>query len=307
MNTVIITATEAPIPLLYRVGLAIIKAIQTKETESLTALMHGITHLGDGYVYLAVIMLLFWCIDEKRGLHLGIVILFSAWTNAFCKVLCMQPRPYQLDPSVGRAFESTYGLPSGHAQLAATFGLSLALWLRRRFIWLGAVLMILLISLSRLYLGLHFPTDLLAGWVIAGCIFTLDLRFARRISALLRTSLRAQVLAVAVIALTMNALYPADKRLSAVFFGFGTGYALMLKHIHFCAGSKKRFLPRCLRALIGLSGAALLFAGLAPLLPAASSSYYELSNFLHYALLGLWVTAGAPFLFMRLNLAEAEV
>ncbi|MDR2807407.1 MAG: phosphatase PAP2 family protein [Spirochaetaceae bacterium] len=304
MNETIITVAEKQVPALYRAGIDLIKSIQSIETSPLTALMHGITSLGSAYVYLVVIMIVFWCVDEKKGFHLGIVILLSAWINVFLKALFMQPRPYHIAPTVGRAFEESYGIPSGHAQLAVTFWMRIALWMRRRLVWLGAAVMVALISFTRLYLGLHFPTDLLAGWLIAGGIFTLDLLFARKITALLlRVDMRTQFIITAFIALAMNALYPSDKSLSALFFGFGTGYALMLKHIGFRADSIKRFLPRCARALIGLVGAVLIYAGLALLLPDASSAYYDLGRFVRYALLGLWVTAGAPFLFVRLGLA----
>lgn len=73
-----------------------------------------------------------------------------------------RPRP---DASTHLVVETNYSMPSGHAVGAAAFAMVMTLMIRRWwvfFVWLVA----LLISASRLYVGVHWPSDLLAGWVI---------------------------------------------------------------------------------------------------------------------------------------------
>jgi membrane-associated phospholipid phosphatase len=303
---VIIRQAESSVPELYRWGVDLIRAIQSIESPLLTAIMKVITALGTEYFYLGVIMVLFWCIDEKKGMYLGVTILISAWINACFKVLLKQPRPYQIDSSVGRAFEPSYGAPSGHAQMSFTFWVRVAIWNRRTLIWCGAMVMILLIGFSRLYLGVHFLTDLAAGWFLAGCILVITQLYAHRIrDALVKGGIRVQLILVALLTLIMNWLYPADKSLGALFLGFSAGYALMLKYIRFSATSGTLLL-RCLRLVIGMIGALVLYFGLKRILPDADSTYYDLCRFIRYGLLGLWASAGAPWVFIRLRLAETD-
>jgi len=68
--------------------------------------------------------------------------------------------------------EAGYSFPSGHAMASAALGLALAvaLW-NSRWRWWGlvfAVVYIAFVGYSRLYLGVHYPTDILAGWLVSG-------------------------------------------------------------------------------------------------------------------------------------------
>ena len=74
------------------------------------------------------------------------------------------------------AEESSFGLPSGHAQNAVVVWGMLALWIRKTWAWIAGVIIILLIGLSRIYLGVHFPTDVLGGWRLVFCCCWLMLR-----------------------------------------------------------------------------------------------------------------------------------
>jgi len=162
------------IPGMFLWGIEVIKAIQSIKTPALTAVLKLVTALGTEAFYLPVILFILWWIDEKRGLRFGILILVTAWINSFVKDLWKQPRPFNLEPSLGLAHESSYGAPSGHAQMSMTFWISLAAWISKKWelekpqrkrilVWAGALFMVLLIAFTRLYLGVHFPTDIFAG------------------------------------------------------------------------------------------------------------------------------------------------
>jgi membrane-associated phospholipid phosphatase len=327
IDAVSITNAEALPPLftIYRRGIELIQHIQSVQSPPLTLFIKFITALGTEYFYIPVILLIFWCVNEKKGASLGFIIIFSVFINGFFKELLKQPRPFSLEPSVGMVFEPSYGIPSGHAQLSLCFWLFLAFWPGgSRFgkrpalvIRLGAVLLILLIAFTRLYLGVHFPTDILAGWILGGLILGLWFVFRTGAAGLLDAGgLRGRMITTAAIALGMNALFPADHSLGGLFLGFSAGYALTLEYAPFNAASGA-FGVRCLRYALGIAGCALIYTVLRRTLPGedslfstlpswgAGSPYYALGRFIRYGLLGLWVSAGAPRLFLRLRLAES--
>ncbi|MDR3333658.1 MAG: phosphatase PAP2 family protein [Treponema sp.] len=307
----------------YQWGIDCIKGIQRIENPLLTELIKGITALGSEYFYIPVVLFMFWCIDERQGLRLGLLIILSSWVNGGCKELLRQPRPYSLDPSVGRAFEPSYGIPSGHAQLSLTFWAWVSGFWRER-LWSAAILIILVIGFTRLYLGLHFPTDLLAGWFLGGLILLLYYGFGKRIEARLAAGgTRVRIWSVALVALIMNAS-GSGRIFGGLMLGFGMGYSLMLQHVPFSAQAmvrgKKPALPLlAARYALGITGAVLVYQGLKAIFPGegslfaeipgwgANSPYYELGCFVRYGLAGCWVTLGAPWLFLRLGLASGRM
>jgi membrane-associated phospholipid phosphatase len=321
---------------MYRWGIEVIRVIQRAENPALTAVIKFVTALGTAQLYVPLILGVFWLIGEKRGFRLGILLILSAWANLAMKDLLKQPRPFSLEPSLGLAYEGTYGAPSWHAQMSLTVWLPAAAWLSRAWaaraperqkrlrplMWAAAVFFILLIGFSRLYLGVHFPTDLFAGWILGGVFLALWFIPGPRVEAIIASAgVRVQNLAAAALALLMNGLYPSDTTLPAFFLGFCTGYTLMKRSFPFSArgevnGEKPGVRILALRSLTGFGGLAVIYLGLRLILPGEGSLFgdipvwgrasplYELGRFVRYGLLGLWVSAGAPRVFRRMGLAE---
>jgi membrane-associated phospholipid phosphatase len=233
------------IPGIYLWGIEVIRAIQKLQNPALTAVISFITELGTDKFYIPVIMFIFWWIDEKRGLRLGILVILSGWINSFFKDVFKQPRPYNFDPSLGLAYEPTYGVPSGHAQNSLCFWVSIAAWLagkkksqKRLPVWAAAVSLIVLIGFTRLYLGVHFPTDLFAGWILGALILLLMYVLSPLLLKHLSGQTRLQNILAAFAALAMITLYPNDRYLPALFLGFCLGYNIMKKNFPFCTQSE---------------------------------------------------------------------
>jgi len=316
------------IPGIYLWGIEIIKAIQRLKSPALTAILSFITEFGTASFYLPAILFLFWWIDEKKGFRLGILILLSAWINAFLKDIFKQPRPFNLDPSLGLAYEPTYGIPSGHAQFSLCFWIPIAAWFaekksgkKRVFIWAAAISFILLIGFTRLYLGVHFPTDLFAGWIIGALILVLVYAATPLFNKYLTDQTRVQNISAALAALAMISLYPSDRSLPALFLGFFLGYNIMKKEFPFSTQNelkKEGLFTMFFRCLIGFAGLVAIYFVLRLLLPGEGSlfsyvilwspvsPFYELGRFIRYGLVGLWASAGAPMVFQRVGISSVD-
>ena len=134
-----------------------------------------ITDLGSELAYIAFLLVTYLAFDSSLGQRVAIYLLVSFYLNFHLKGLIDTPRPYVIDPSLARnpaAVATGYGpgFPSAHAQASLTFWGYLALYVRRTWFWLLAALLVTLISLSRVYLGVHVPIDIVGGLIIGAIL-----------------------------------------------------------------------------------------------------------------------------------------
>lgn len=150
----------------------ILKALASLRNPVLDKLMQGVTYLGEELVFMAVALILFWCVDKWKGYFILAVGFIGTILNQFLKLAFRVPRPWVRDPSFkivesARNGAGGYSFPSGHTQNAVgTFG-GIARGTKKT--WLRVVLIVLscLIAFSRMYLGVHYPTDVGVALVTA--------------------------------------------------------------------------------------------------------------------------------------------
>jgi undecaprenyl-diphosphatase len=160
-------------------------AVHTLASPALTAAMRGISFLGSTlFLTAATIMVVAWFALRKWGREaklFTITMIGASFLNTTLKLAFKRPRPipfFDLTPP------ETYSFPSGHSLASCCFFAGLAAILsgrikrkRTRLIsWLAAATMFLLIGLSRIYLGVHYTTDVIAGFA-AALIWILVVRF----------------------------------------------------------------------------------------------------------------------------------
>lgn len=141
-------------------------------TPWLDAIVAAITELGGETVFLVAALAVFWCVDKRQGYYLLSVGFLGTLVNQFLKITCRIPRPWVRDPNftiveAARAEATGYSFPSGHSTSSVgTFGVIAT---ETRNVWVRAVCIALcvLIPLTRLYLGVHTPADVLVGSAIS--------------------------------------------------------------------------------------------------------------------------------------------
>jgi membrane-associated phospholipid phosphatase len=306
----------------------------------LQAPMQFFSFLGTENFFLLILPLLYWSINTQLGMRVGFVLLTSVYLNGILKLLFAGPRPYWVSKDViPFAAESSFGVPSGHAQNAVGVWGILAAGLRKRWAWIVAIALVFFIGFSRWYLGVHFPHDVLVGWLIGGVLLWLFIRFWNPVTVWLKQKTPGtQVLIAFVVSIVFIALgaisvgrlegytFPAEWRDNALqasdelpapvsmegsltsagtFFGLAAGVAWMAARGGFQADGPIG--KRALRFVIGLVGILILWRGLGLVFPDNADLISHIFRYLRYTLVGFWVSGGAPWLFFRIKLAGSQM
>jgi membrane-associated phospholipid phosphatase len=323
----------------FDLGVRIVAAVQGLG-DWLYPPMSFFSFLGTEDFFMIVLPVLFWCVEIRLGLQVGFTLLISASINDWFKFILHTPRPYWYSTQArALSAETSFATPSNHAQVAASLWGVMAARLRRPWAWAAAAALALFIGLSRLYLGVHFPHDVLVGWLIGAILLWLVVRYWDPAAARLkRLPAAGQVLAglaaSALLLLPTLAAYawlqanwqipqawldnaaralpegplPAPLSLDGPITNAGTVFGLAAGLVWLVRmGSFEMRAPwwkLVLRYLVGLAGVLVLRLGLGAVFPEGETLLAYSFRYLRYALIGFWVSGGAPWLFLRTRLAR---
>ena len=317
---------------LQEFGIALIQSIQTL-SPALDYPMHFFTFLGKIEFYMLFITIVYWVIDTQLGFRVFMILLSTDIIATGFKQLLHQPRPYWIGGVEGMGVETSYGIPSSHASDSLAVWSYIAYHVKKRWVWITTILLILFISFSRLYLGVHFPHDILFGWVIGLTVLYLFIKNEKDFSSWISNkAINFQVgfafgisLIFIVIGLLVKALITGSTdaqawsalstearslthyfTLAGAFFGACAGYALMKVHAPFTvAGSGAQ---RAIRYLVGIAGVVAIMYGLDPLFsliePNDETVLGYILRYIRYGGTTFWVNFGAPWVFLKTKLAD---
>ena len=282
--------------------------------------------LGSPAFYLAFIAVLAWWRERRFAFEIGALIVVAATVNDLVKLLVHAPRPYWVTTEiVPYETQASFGFPSAHAQLAvAVWGL-VALRIGRPAVTLVLGVLVLLVGLSRLVLGVHFPVDVVGGYLIGlGVLLAYVLvrpdvgQTARRmtprtrvlaalalsVGAIVPSSLAAVSLEPWVPSVTwtgpIEGLAPVSIEYTLIVAGLGLGLVLGGELDGGCRSFRSA--PAGLAGTVfGLGVLGLLWFGVGLLLPPIGLEA-GLGIYLRAAAIGVWCMAGAPAVFCRLGL-----
>lgn len=138
----------------------------------LNELFLTITKLGEETAFLVIALIVFWCISKRLGYYVMAVGFAGTITSQAMKILCRIPRPWVIDENFtileqAREAAGGYSFPSGHTQSAVgTFG-TIAAVSKKGWVTTVCVVLAGLVGLSRMYIGVHTPADVLVGGALS--------------------------------------------------------------------------------------------------------------------------------------------
>ena len=131
-----------------------------------------ITHLGEETFFIVFGLIFFWCISKKEGYYLLSIGFIGTVVNQFLKIFFRIPRPWVKDKSFtivesAKAEATGYSFPSGHTQSSVGIFGGIARWNNRSWIRIICITLCILVPFSRMYLGVHTPSDVLVSLAIS--------------------------------------------------------------------------------------------------------------------------------------------
>ena len=268
-----------------------------------------LTALGNEELVLMLGPLVLWCINKAWGTGVLLLLLGSQGVNTALKELFRVPRPFLTHPQILQLDTPTgWSLPSGHAQNSTALWMYLASKVRRAWFWGVAVLLVVGICLSRPYLGVHYPGDVIVGVAVGLALWGLALLLTPVVTvwaARLRLGWwLAGVAAVGVLLCLLQPYADSVSAIAAVTCGL-IGLIVERERVHFDVGGPWQ--QRALRYVVGLAILMLFWRGLKVVFgfiaDEGNTAPYLILRGVRYGILGLWVTLGAPAFFVRLKLA----
>ena len=272
-----------------------------------------ITRLGEETAFLVAALIVFWCVDKYKGYYLMTVGFLGTMFNQILKLACRVPRPWVLDPNFtileqAREAATGYSFPSGHSQSAVgTFG-GIAHVTKNRWVKGICIAIAVLVPLSRMYIGVHTPADVLVGAAMA-----IVLVIGLRNPVLARKEKNMKILIAAMLAVSVGFLmyvewfpFPADYDAHNLESGMKNAYTMLgclvgvaivyladSRYLHF--DTKAVWWAQILKVVLGLGTVLLIKEGfrtplewLMPMYPARAVRYF---------LIVVWAGIGWPSTF----------
>lgn len=274
-------------------------------TEFLTGVFETLTWLGYPTFVMVLLPLGYWLWRRDSFTRIAVLVILSTVLNAYLKDFFQNPRPdaiYHLDPGVGNSF----GMPSGHTQIAVVLWFGLAYEIQKKWAWIIAAILVLGISFSRIYLGIHDLEDVLAGFtigVLSLCLYRYLLR--PRLLYLRNRPLWVYLLLLLALQLVAHFTWPAPAHtlialsLLAFLIAWLVGDHINTLHIEFKV--RNVTWAAALVVILGVAGLSFLTSSLKPMLVNMNDTS---AAYVNTFCIGLYMTLIAPAIFKLFRLGK---
>ncbi len=276
--------------------------LQGFEHPILDIFFTGITLMGESLFYIVVLSGVYWCVDKRFAKQLVAMLLFSTVLNGSMKEIFNTARPVGVEGVRSLRVHTAEGasFPSGHTQTASVFFLGLSTLMKKNWLWACSAVIITLVALSRLYLGVHWPIDVVFG-IAFGALSVGAGIYLYKLSG---DKKQWPYVTGGLLCITLVSLFFFDSTnyLKAIgpFWGFWIGDYLEKRFIDFDHAT--RFSLKLKRYALGMTTTLCIYIGLKLIFP--STAYFDGLRYFATVFHVVFVT---PWLFMILNWAKREV
>ncbi len=256
--------------------------------------------LGEEWFFIVVMAIIYWCFNKTLGYKLAFISLTGVNVNTIIKEIVKFPRPigYEGIKSIRVETAEGYSFPSAHTQQTTSVFTTLMIEFKKKWFYFIGAIVILLVGLSRMYLGVHWPSDVFGGLII-GILWAI---IASKIFDWSKDKGNPMLLGVLVIPMIICLLFfqtATYYKVVGTLITIWIGYIIEDKYINYVP--KAIWWKQIIKLVIGLFGLILIKECLKILLPL---NIY--SDFLRYAILGIWMTVICPIIFRALYIEESK-
>ena len=271
--------------------LEILRHIQSIANPFLDFLFQLITICGEQIVLISIISIIYWALDKKFGEYIAYSVLTSVLLNNAIKDIFKMKRPIG-EEGIRTLREQTatgYSFPSGHTQSASSFYGSMAIYLKNRVMYIIATVMIILIGFSRLYLGVHYPKDVIVGGILGVLTSLICYKLYNRVE----NKMLLYVVTFAIFIPALTFAHSADFiKGMGTYLGFIIGIYIEKRYVNF--STEENTGNKIIRVLLGIVILLVLQLGLKVILPSGT-----IFSFIRYALISLIGIGVYPMIFKK--------
>lgn len=288
-------------PDLLQWGASVVLAIQAFNSPAFDAFAHALNFFGAVDFFFLLIPFLYWCVNKRAAFQILVGLLLTDYLARVLKGFFNVTRPYDFDARIRNLDpQGDASFPSAAAVGASYFWTALALWRRQVWITIVAVIVIASVAFARMYLGAHYPFDV-AGGILLGVILAFAFHRVPWDAVWAKFSNVPLTLVFALVPLGLALLYPVKDTVVSMgaLCGALAGITFEITRVRFV--EKTIWWKQVLKLALGLAIALALRTLLKEILPEALWA-----DFLRYAVIGVWLAVGAPFLFVKTRLGAQE-
>lgn len=266
--------------------------------------------LGEQAVLIVLIGWILYSVDKKKGFAISAPILISGLFMSMMKAIVRAPRPFQvLEEIEGKRLSTAtgYSFPSGHTTISSSMYSALAVAFKKKKLSIICAILIVMVALSRMYLGVHWPIDIFAGLVI-GITFSILLypifyKIAENDNKKYKLSIilgSVSFIASIIMALLLRNNLIDDTafadllKTTSLASGAYVGFALEVKKLNYKVDGT--FKIKIIRLLV----LSIISLAMISLLKILFGSNYYIGSFVRYSLVGIFLTYLFPLIFKGL-------